>query len=124
MGRTASTGGGHDRAMLRSAAEGREGQPSQIKTKTCVQMAMTRGDDRASLGSRAGLGHDPPENCTDVVPWEGGLQESLRYPSALKLRLILLASLGPRGSKITDIQTARNLRKSFNSLVLGVSKWA
>lgn len=90
----------------------------------CPDGHMTGGDDWASLGSRAGLGHNPPENCTDAVPREGGLQESLRYPSALNLRVILLASLGPRGSKITDIQTARNLRKSFNSLVLGMSKWA
>lgn len=42
---------------------------------------MTGGDDRGSLGSRAGLDHDPQENCTEAAPQEGDLQKSLRYPT-------------------------------------------
>lgn len=58
---------------------------------TCLAGQMTGGDDRGSLGRRTGLGHDPHENCIEATPREGGLQKSLRYPSGLKLRLILLA---------------------------------
>lgn len=105
----------------------------------CPPGQITRGEVCSSLGvggGRASPSNDSQESHTEAAHGSS-LEEPLRDPSSLELRLTLLALPIPSankfikiptfpfamfGHKIVDIRTIK-LRELFNSLVLEMSKW-